>query len=60
MDNGDEIKEKMKECFQEQTFADKSELINESLIFNEGFLNSEEFVTLRAFLESEPSLITID
>jgi acyl carrier protein len=55
-----QIKEKVKAFILEQTFADKSKVIDETFIFKEGYLDSMGFVILIAFLEKEFSIETID
>ena len=55
-----QIKEKVKAFILEQTFADKSKIAYETLIFKEGYLDSMGFVTLIAFLEKEFTIETID
>ena len=60
MDNVLQIKEKVKGFILEQTFADKSKVIDETLIFKEGYLDSMGFVILIAFLEKMFSIETTD
>ncbi len=60
MDEVLEIKEKVKGFILEQTFADKSKVIDETLIFKEGYLDSMGFVILIAFLEEAFTIETTD
>jgi acyl carrier protein len=55
-----QIKGKIKPFILEQTFADKSKVKDETLIFKEGFLDSMGFVVLIAFLEKEFAIETTD
>ncbi|NOU18141.1 MAG: acyl carrier protein [Bacteroidales bacterium] len=51
MDN--ELQLKVKEFILDKTFADKSKINNETLIFREGYLDSMGFTFLISFLEKE-------
>ena len=45
------IKDKVKEYIMNETFADKTKLTNETLIFKEGFFDSMGFVMILTFIE---------
>ncbi len=45
------IKDKVKEYLLSETFADKSKLADETLIFKEGFFDSMGFVMILTFIE---------
>jgi acyl carrier protein len=51
---------KVTEYITNYTFADKSKIKDDTLIFKEGYLDSMGFVSLVAFLESEFSITTLD
>ena len=56
----EQIKIKVKEFILQQTFADNSKILNESLVFKNGYLDSMGFVSLIVYLESEFNIITQD
>jgi acyl carrier protein len=60
MDDTMQIKEKVKAFILEGTFADKSKILYETLVFKDGYLDSMGFVLLIAFLEEEFKIETID
>jgi len=55
-----QIKEKVKAFILEGTFAEKSKIQYETLVFKDGYLDSMGFVLLIAFLEKEFKIETID
>jgi len=60
MDDTMQIKEKVKAFILEGTFAEKSKIQYETLVFKDGYLDSMGFVLLIAFLEKEFKIETID
>jgi acyl carrier protein len=51
---------KIKDYVKNYTFADKSKIKEDTLIFKEGFLDSMGFVSLITFLEQEFKITTQD
>jgi len=60
MDDTIQIKEKVKAFILEGTFADKSKIQYNTLIFKDGYFDSMGFISLIAFLEQEFKIETID
>jgi acyl carrier protein len=60
MDNVEQNKEKVKAFIFETTFADKTKISDETLIFKEGYFDSMGFVSIITFLESEFNVVTQD
>lgn len=54
------INEKVKAYVLHETFADKSKIRNNSLIFKEGYFDSMGFVMLITFLEETFNIKTVD
>ena len=46
-----QVKEQVRNYILESTFADKSKIANETMIFKEGYFDSMGFVTLLGFLD---------
>lgn len=55
-----QIKEKVKSFVLDTTFADKTKIADETLIFKNGFIDSMGFVMLITFLETEFKIPTQD
>jgi acyl carrier protein len=60
MNNVELNKEKVKSFILDTTFADKSKIKDETLIFKDGFLDSMGFVSIITFLETEFKIVTHD
>jgi acyl carrier protein len=56
----EQIKLDVSNYVSENTFGDKSKLLNDTLIFREGFFDSMGFVSLIAFLEEKFQIQTSD
>ena len=54
------IKNKVREFILNETFADKTKILDDSLIFKEGFFDSMGFVTILTFIEENFSVQTKD
>ena len=55
-----DIKNKMREFILNETFSDKTKLLDDSLIFKEGFFDSMGFVTILTFIEENFNVQTKD
>ena len=58
--NLSEIKERVRGYIYEKVYADKDKINDDSMIFNEGFIDSMGFMDLIVFLEEEFSIRTSD
>ena len=54
------ISQKVREYIIDSTFTDASKIVEESMIFKEGYLDSMGLVSLISFLESEFGISTQD
>jgi acyl carrier protein len=54
------IKEKVKSYIQKVTYVEKDKIMDNSLIFKEGYFDSMGFITLISFLEEEFGIQTDD
>lgn len=55
-----DIRDKMREFILNETFADKTKILDDSLIFKEGFFDSMGFVTILTFIEENFGIKTED
>ena len=55
-----DIKDKVREFILNETFADKTKIVDDSLIFKEGFFDSMGFVTILTFIEENFNVKTKD
>jgi acyl carrier protein len=58
--NNSDICDKIRSYVIRETFADKSKIDDNSLIFKEGYFDSMGFIKLITFLEEEFSITTTD